>query len=245
MEIQPGVKLVKNKLLYSISPIRRLYPHGLNLELLAKSGSTKREKLLTIYRNLVRMTRYLQVHTFHRKSLNQIYKIKLRQDYGYRCKALFGEEVKLEDDELYNRLINTVHFVHNACIDTLSNETKRPVSMEYKILTAIIQYEISKNLFPSLSKRLKSHFFKLDTMNDLRASERAWFMESIDEQLKRDALWWLDLESGMIKNEVCFDYLSEIQDRKDELGFLDKMVYSNLAFEKSLILLNKDCNLML
>lgn len=245
MEIQPGVKLIKNKLLYSISPVRKLYPNGLNLETLSCNGSTKREKLLTIYRNLIRMTRYLQVHTFYKKSLHEIYKMKLRQDYNYRCKVLFGDESNLEDDEVYIRLINTVHFVHNACIDTMKNETKRPVSMEYKILTGIIQYEISKNIFPSLEKKLKSPFLKLDTMKEMRASERAWFMDETDMKLKKEVLWWLDLDNGMIKSEVCFDYIREIQERKDELAFLDKMVFSNLAFEKSLILLNRDCNLML
>lgn len=245
MQLQPGVKLVRNKLLYLVSPLRKIYPNGLSVEGLRRHNPTKREKLLTIYRNLIRLTRYLQIHTFHKKSLHDIYRIKLRQDYGYRYKVLLDKNFELSDDDLDRKLVNTVHFAHNACLDSISNTTQRPVSLEYNILTAIIKYEISKNLFPLLNKKLESKFIKLENFVELRQSERAWFMESLDYDLKREMLWWLDLDKGILKNEVCFDYLKEIKERKNELMFLDKMVYSNFDFEKSLVLLNQDCDILL
>lgn len=255
--VQPNVYFTNTKkLLFTKSPLRKAYPpDGLTVEKLLIENRTKSQQLLCIYRNLLRSVKYLQIHTFLKKSLIEVFKIKIRQDYRYR-KAIFLDELEPGSSShekncfILKKLVNTVNFVHNAALDTPENRTKRPVSAEFKILYAIIEYEQSKAIPNALQHSIKSKFITLDMHKQLRQSERAWNMQESfnfnpQEKLGSSSyIWWLDTNSGIFKNDIAFGYLEEFQSMKKD-NLLEKTVLSILDFERSLVLLNEECDLLL
>lgn len=260
-QIQRGVFLTgSKKLLYARSPLKKAYPpDGLTVEKLLADSHTRRERVLTIYRNLIRLSTYLQVHTYLKKAFCELVRVKLRQDYEHRkvillpggkdrdvdAASLRGEDTDDADAErrLCERLVNTVNFVHNATLDSVSNETARPLSMEFKILSSILQYEVSKALPSGLKGKLQGKFFNLEKFIEFRQIERSWNMLGAEDG-RSDNLWWLD--NGMIKNEVCFDYLEELKNLKtDQKTFMNKMAGSIIDFERCLVLLNEESKLLL
>lgn len=256
--VQPGVYFTESqKLLHLVSPLKKLYsPDGLTYNLLVENNKTKRERLLTIYRNLQRLTKYLQFHNFPKNSLIELFRVKLRQDYNYRRKLFLNNEHDIKDitdDEIYKRLVNTLNFVHNAALDSVDNKTARPVSKEYKILSNIIQYELSKNLGGGLKNKLGSQFYTIKGFQELRIIERAVNIQALTHKNCENAdevnvnikniIWWL--ENGILKNEVCFNYIKELQKINSDSPFLEKMALSSLKFEKYLVLLNEELGLLL
>lgn len=113
--------------------------------------------------------------------------------------------------------------------------------MEYKILKSILQYEISKNLPNNIKNNLKSKCLTIDDFDKLRKSERAFYMNN---DIASYNSIWMQGNSGLFKNEICFDYLKELQNTEFST-FVEKMVYANLHFEKVVIKMNEDALLLL
>lgn len=248
-QIQRGVYLTgSKKLLYVHSPLKRVYPpNGLTAVRLLADNHTRRERVLTVYRNLIRLSKYLQVHAHLKRAYCELVRVKLRQDYEYR-KAIFlpnnsQTSVSGDDSErqLCERLVNTVNFVHNATLDNVANETARPVWMEFKILNSILQFEISKSLPSSLRGKYQGKFFNLEKFMEFRQIERSWNMLGITEG-RDDNVWWI--ENGMLKNEVCFGYLKDLKNLESN-NFISKMAGSIVDFERCLVLLNEESKLIL
>lgn len=248
-QIQPNIYITHSKkLVYKISPLKKLYPpNGLTIENLLENNKSKRECILTIYRNLIRLSNFLQFHKYVKESFKYLVKLKIRQDYNYRKFIFLPDSKELNDREIFQRLINTVNFIHNACLDSVDNKLKRPISLEFKILDSILQFENSKKIPMSLKNSLtKSQIFTLKNSIELRKSERAWNMDNglnqsnIDN--RKENIWWL--ENGLFKNEICFDYLIDLKNLKPS-NFNDEMVKSMINFEKCLVLLNEESKLLL
>ena len=245
MSIRPTIINVGKKKMYMVSPLRCLYPeNGLTVEKLKEiCPNDKKSSILTIYRNIMRNVRFLQIHTFYKKTFKSLLKVKLRQDYSYRRNIILSTSLpSLTDNEIYERLINTLNFIHNATLDDPeTNKTARPISMEYKILKSILQYEISKNLPNNIKNNLKSKFLTIDDFDKLRKSERAFYMNN---DIASYNSIWMQGNIGLFKNEICFDYLKELQNTEFST-FVEKMVYANLHFEKVVIKMNEDALLLL
>lgn len=258
-QVQRGVFLTSSKkLLYAHSPLKRAYPpDGLTVEKLLTDSHTRRERILTIYRNLIRLSAYLQFHTYMKKVFCELVRVKLRQDYEYRKAILLpggkirdvdrtnvdGKDAENAERRLCERLVNTVNFVHNAALDSVANETARPVSMEFKILSSILQYEVSKALPSGLKGKLQDNFISMEKFMEFRQIERSWNMLGVEEG-RRENLWWID--NGMMRNEVCFEYLEELKNLKtNQKTFMNKMAGSILDFERYLVFLNEESKLLL
>jgi hypothetical protein len=247
-QIQQGVYLTnKRKLLYKTSFLKKIYPpNGLTLDLLLEHNNSHKDKILTIYRNLIRSIKYLQFHKYTKNLITHLIKIKIRQDYSYKRSILLNSTYSnIPDIELYQRLINTVNFIHNAALDDIDNKTARPISMEFKILNAIVEFENSKSIPESLKKRLNCNFNFLTLKNyiDWRNIEKSWNFHK-DDNIKRENVWWIDHDLGIIKNEICFQYLKELQSFDPKI-FNEMMVISIIDFERSLVLLNEEMKLLL
>lgn len=248
-QIQPNVYITHTKkLVYKISPLKKIYPpEGLTIEKLLVNNKSKRECFLTIYRNLIRLSNFLQFHRYPKESFRYLVKLKIRQDYNYKKSIFLPDSSKLNDREIFQRLINTVNFIHNACLDSAENKLKRPTSYEFKILDSILQFENSKNLPTTLKIRsINSNFFTLQKSIELRKIEKAWNMVNCINQYninnRKENIWWL--ENGLFKNNVCFDYLIDLKNLKSS-NFNDDMVISIMNFEKYVVLLNEESKLLL
>ncbi|KAG0673611.1 hypothetical protein C6P40_003932 [Pichia californica] len=243
-QIQKGIYITPTKkLLYKTSPLKRIYtPNGLTVEKLKEDNPTYKTRILTIYRNLIRLEKYLQFHKFYKLTYNNLVKLKIRQDYEFRKLIFFSNFKQLNENELYERLINTINFIHNATLDSLSNKTERPISIEYKILYSIIKFEISKSLPISIKNSdLKNSFFTIDNAIEFRKIERSWNMINSNDKINN--IWWIE-NNGMYKNDVCFKYLIDLKNFKSS-NFPDNMIQSILDFEKFLILQNEESKLLL
>lgn len=234
-----------NKLLYTMSYLKRIYPpNGLTYEKLIENNKSKKSKLLTIYRNLIRAIKYLQFHKYYKSSLILLFKTKIRQDYSYKRSILLDDSKVLNDDELFERLVNTVNFIHNSTLDSINNSDKmsRPKSMEFKILDAIIQFEITKSV-PSRTK-LNNENITFEKLKLLRDIERSMTLENSSDDLKKEQVWWIDHDLGTFKNSFCFDYLKELKNYKSD-SFHSKFIFPLLDFEQSIVLLNEEMKLLL
>jgi hypothetical protein len=186
-------------------------------------------------------------------SFMHMLKMKVRQDYNCKRQLLLPCVTTVRDltnGEMYERLVNTVNFVHNATLDDPEkNTTDRPVSAEFKILKGLIQYEMTKSLPPTLRSKLKSKFFTLDEHKEMRASEKAWAMNTCGLQLDlksdimRENVWWIDHERGLLRSEVWLDHLTEIQGMKI-VPFAEQMVYSLIQYEKSVVIFSEEVKLL-
>lgn len=254
-QIQANVFNTKSKkLLYKVSPLKKAYPpDGLTITKLIENNDTDKKKFLTIYRNLIRQTKYLQLYSYFKKLYVELIKVKIRQDYQYRRSIFFPVLTTLTKDEVFGRLVNTVNFIHNATLDSVNNKISRPQSIEFKILISILEFENSKALPQTLKSQFQDNFFPLGKLVELREIERSWNMASETDNIK-DHLWWID--NGLLKNEICFDYLKLLKSILKEgstlksgstnnSNFVYNMVYSILDFEKYIILLNEESKLLL
>lgn len=229
------------KLFYTTSPLKRIYgPDGLTTSVLQRHNISRREKLLAAYRNVVRLVKYIQIHNHFRQILVVLAKIRLRQDYKYRRSTFLNTPYNESDFDV--RLVNTVNFIHNASLDNPYNETSRPSSLEFKIINSLVQFENTKALPGPLRGRLKSEFVAIEKWRELRGIERAWNMSNADEKTKDERMWWL--EGQKLRNDVCFDYLKELQ-LIEKKTFLDHMVTSMIEYERAIVLLNEECHLFL
>lgn len=243
--IQPFVHLTENskKLIYLKSPLKRAYPpNGINLEILNLNNHTKKEKILTSYRNVVRLVKYLQLTSHTKIVLRNVIKIKFLQDYGNRRKVHFTDLGDLKDNELFQRLINTINFIHNACLDNVNNENRDPISMEYKIIDSILQFENSKS-----NKALKSwvNIFSWSDFVNLRLVDKSWKFSNMPV-VDSNQIHLKD-ENGFLDNKMCFGYVDEFKEKnktKQRSINLD-MLKTLLLFERNLILMNEDCKLLL
>lgn len=254
-QIQPNVFITNSKkLLYKVSPLKKAYPpDGLTITKLIENNDTDKKKLLTVYRNLIRQTKYLQLYSYFKKLYVGLIKVKIRQDYDYRKAIFFPNSTSLTKDEIFERLVNTVNFIHNATLDSATNKNARPESMEFKILISIIEFENSKALPQTLRSQFQDNFFPMEKLMELRQIERSWNMTSRTENIEGN-LWWLN--NGLFRNEICFDYLKQLQNILKEYptlknktsknsNFVNNMAYSILDFEKYIILLNEEFKLLL
>lgn len=244
----------QSKLMYLKSPINKIYGNdGLNLNIFIEKNPTMENQINSAYRNMCRLLRYFQVYESVREKLRYLFKIRARQDYAYRRSIILSSIEDIEDinkikknltnDEISRRLVNTVNFFQNSCIDSPDNKLKRPISMEYNIVLAVLDYEGTKNVsIPSKRFLVNSSLFNIETYVKYSKIEKSWRLSSPGNY--KEHVWWI--KDGLLDNDFCFKYIKDLKlllDKEKSLG--TQLCLSLLHMERMIILINEESELFL
>lgn len=242
MSSRVQASVYKNFIVYSRSPIVSLYgPQGLDSQVLCRDFS-KRDRRLVLYRNFVRLLRFVKRPKFLRGEYFDYLKFRFIDDYNCRRNKLLGIDSSLDERELMSRAVNTLNFVNNAfCAPKSAPELNENFelrgrvgrSQEYLVLDSIMQYEASK-LGSRVVEGLKIGVKSLKDANEYRITCK-------------------NLNIGkpvpQIQGEKWYSYISKLQEMPSSISSKKIAAFdfakSILTFEKNLVLLNEDCKLLL